>query len=211
MKLSILATVSAFTTTDQRQTRDVEEKGEKRYFQLTDMMEHYNPDFDQRKYWTYGCNCLILGDRPMSDMGYGRPVDALDTVCKQYKECQKCARAKYGDMCIGEFVEYTYGEQNGEKFCKNDAGTCERDLCMCDLAFAKAHVGAKDVFVKDYHLFWTTIPGGWEPKDDCIRGGGSADMQCCQAQADDTAFILYNADNKVCCQDGSIGNIGDQC
>jgi len=209
MKLSILATVSAFTTTDQRQTRDVEEKGEKRYFQLTDMMQHYNPSFDERKYWAYGCHCLILGDRPMSDMGHGRPVDDLDTVCKAYKECQKCARDKHGNMCIGEFVAYKYGERNGEKFCKNDAGTCDRDLCECDLAFAKAHVGAKSAFVADYHLFWTTT--GWEPKEDCLRGSGSADMKCCQAQADDTAFILYNADNKVCCRDGTIGNLGDQC
>jgi len=209
MKLSILATVSAFTTTDQRQTRDVEEKGEKRYAQLTDMMQHYNPSFDERKYWAYGCHCLILGDRPMSDMGHGRPVDALDTVCKAYKECQKCARAKYGDTCIGEFVAYKYGEKNGEKFCKDDAGTCDRDLCMCDLAFAKAHVGAKGVFVTDYHLFWTTT--AWDPEDNCIRGSGSADMQCCQAHAQDTALILYNADNKVCCQDGTIGNLGDQC
>ena len=60
MKLSILATtVSAFTTNVHR--RDVEEKGEKRYFQLVDMMEHYNPSFDARKYWTYGCHCLMLG------------------------------------------------------------------------------------------------------------------------------------------------------
>ena len=34
---------------------------ERRYFQLTDMMSHYNKDFDERKYWAYGCNCLILG------------------------------------------------------------------------------------------------------------------------------------------------------
>ena len=34
---------------------------DRRYFQLTDMMSFYNPDFDERKYWTYGCNCLILG------------------------------------------------------------------------------------------------------------------------------------------------------
>ena len=27
---------------------------ERRYTQLTDMMEHYNADFDERKYWTYG-------------------------------------------------------------------------------------------------------------------------------------------------------------
>ena len=61
MKLSIIVSVSAFTT-DNRVAREVaEEKGEKRYFQLIDMMEHYNSEFDERKYWTYGCHCLMLG------------------------------------------------------------------------------------------------------------------------------------------------------
>ena len=36
-------------------------KRSQRYFQLKEMMIHYNPDFDERKYWAYGCNCLILG------------------------------------------------------------------------------------------------------------------------------------------------------
>jgi len=43
-----------------RQSRQIDQ--ERRYNQLTDMMEHYNPTFDERKYWTYGCNCLILGN-----------------------------------------------------------------------------------------------------------------------------------------------------
>ena len=34
---------------------------DKRYSQLVDMMKNYNNDFDERKYWAYGCNCLILG------------------------------------------------------------------------------------------------------------------------------------------------------
>ena len=61
------------------------EEGSKRYSQLMSMMQNFNPDFDEKKYWAYGCNCLILGDRPMSDPGHGAPVDALDTVCKKYK------------------------------------------------------------------------------------------------------------------------------
>ena len=57
----------------------------RRYKDLKLLALHYMPDFDERKYWSYGCNCLILGDRPMSDPGYGRPVDKLDNVCKAYK------------------------------------------------------------------------------------------------------------------------------
>ena len=60
MKLSLIASVSAFTT-ENRVSRDVEEKGEKRYSQLVEMMDYYNPDFDARQYWTYGCHCLMLG------------------------------------------------------------------------------------------------------------------------------------------------------
>ena len=98
--------------------RDVTDEGDRRYFQLTDMMSHYNSDFDERKYWAYGCNCLILGDRPMSDPGHGPPVDALDTVCKAYKDCVKCARMEFGEMCIGEFVKYKYAYKNDEVTCR---------------------------------------------------------------------------------------------
>merc|ERR1712131_371414 len=38
--------------------------------------------FDEKKYWVYGCNCLMLGDRAMSEMGKGSPTDALDNGCK---------------------------------------------------------------------------------------------------------------------------------
>lgn len=34
---------------------------EKRYSQLIGMMEYNNANFDDRQYWTYGCNCLMLG------------------------------------------------------------------------------------------------------------------------------------------------------
>lgn len=81
---------------------------DRRYNQLTDMMKFENPDFDERKYWTYGCNCLIIGDRPMTDPGFGPPVDDLDRVCKVYKDCLKCARRQFGDECINEFTRYNF-------------------------------------------------------------------------------------------------------
>ena len=105
MKIALFATVSASIV---KREDDRSLDGERRYFQLKDMMEHYNADFDERKYWAYGCHCLILGDRPMSDMGRGAPVDALDTVCKKYKDCLKCARMQHGDTCVGEFYKVKY-------------------------------------------------------------------------------------------------------
>ena len=104
MKLA-LATIALVSANRRVRREEKALDGDKRYFQLTDMMSHYNSEFDERKYWAYGCNCLILGDRPMSDPGHGPPVDALDSVCKRYKDCVKCAKMTHGDMCIGEFVK----------------------------------------------------------------------------------------------------------
>jgi hypothetical protein len=33
----------------------------RRYNDLLKMVKNYNPEFDERKYWAYGCQCLILG------------------------------------------------------------------------------------------------------------------------------------------------------
>merc|ERR1712227_1184232 len=60
--------------------------------------------FDHRNYWGYGCHCFHLGDRPMTDdkpMPFGMPKDELDSQCRVYKQCQKCARMYHGDDCIG--------------------------------------------------------------------------------------------------------------
>lgn len=168
------------------------------------MMQHYNSDFDERKYWTYGCQCLILGDRPMSDPGHGPPISPLDAVCKQYKDCQKCARMAHGDMCIGEFVRYKYGQKNGDKFCKESPGSCGRALCECDLQFAKNHVSVAHHYSDDYHMFWSQT--GWNPEENCTpTPGGPVDPQCCGRQ--DGPFSLYNALSKSCC----AGEIKTSC
>jgi len=111
----------------------------RRYNDLHKIAQFYMPDFDERKYWAYGCNCLILGDRPMTEQGHGKPVDELDTVCKAYKDCVKCVQMKYGETCIGEFRKYKYGlnKRTGTATCKDEPDTCERALCECDTQFAR--------------------------------------------------------------------------
>lgn len=195
-----------------RSTRDAApvEDQTRRYFQLTKMMDFFNPVFDERKYWTYGCNCLILGDRPMSDPGHGPPVDALDTVCKKYKDCLKCARAAHGEMCIGEFVKYKFSLRqynNGNGMCQDTAGSCPRHLCECDAMFAQEHVAQAHVFTTDYHMFWSTLPNGWEPQEACPRGGGTPSTpQCCVAP--DGPAVMFNADTHTCNPaDGSVSNM----
>lgn len=64
------------------------------------------------------------------------------SACKQYKECLKCARDEFGDMCIGEFVRYGLNSRNGPPTCNDNAGTCGRALCECDKMFAQNHVNS---------------------------------------------------------------------
>lgn len=189
-----------------RSVRQAGPGDDRRYFQLVDMMEHYNPEFDERKYWTYGCQCLMLGDRAMSDPGHGHPISPLDATCKEYKDCQRCARDRFGDQCIGEFVKYRYGERNGEKVCKNQPDTCERALCECDLQFAKHHVETKDSYSDEYHMFWST--SGWDPEDPSMcypQGTPPYIPKCCGVPG--SPFVLFNAANKKCCN----GEVKKEC
>merc|ERR1712048_696638 len=195
-KMKVTLAIIAASAEAGRVARQAGIDNDRRYFQLADMMTHYNPSFDERKYWTYGCNCLILGDRPMSDPGHGKPVDALDTVCKAYKDCLKCARMTYGDQCIGEFVKYKYGLRKDEIVCRDGPNSCERALCECDAMFAQQHVAAKDVFDTKYHMFWAQQDGHpyWDPTEagQCETSGGPTEPECCRAETKDTPFRLYN-------------------
>lgn len=177
----------------------------RRYSDLLKIVQHFTPSFDERKYWAYGCNCLILGDRPMSDPGFGKPVDSLDSICKQYKDCQKCVKQKFGEDCIGEFVKYRWTKKNGGIQCKDAAGTCKRNLCECDLDFAKKMPNEIDTFNLDYHLFWSTID--WRPQEDsCLKGTGLSEPECCGSETG--PLVIYNSLNRQCCDDFSIKPYG---
>ena len=100
----------------------------------------------------------------MSDPGMGRAVDALDEVCESYKKCLKCARSKFGGSCIPEFSKYKFGESKSEIICKDKRETCRSALCECDLKFAKRHAEEGEVWNSDYHMFWSRLPTGWNPR-----------------------------------------------
>ena len=106
-----LTTVTPFQEENYRVRRDNQKRMTKRFFQLEDISEKLfsfnGKKWDHKKYWTYGCHCLLLGHHSFSNMGFGTPKDDLDKVCKKYKMCQKCVREKHGDTCIGEAVSFT--------------------------------------------------------------------------------------------------------
>jgi len=165
--------------------------------------------FDEKKYWAYGCHCFMLGDRAMSEMGHGKPTDALDNKCKAYKDCQKCVREEHGDACIGEFVRYTwkYSSKLNDFVSANDAGSCERELFECDVKFVKDSFSAKDSYSDDFHAFYTTT--GFDAEEDCPSNGGTpVEHQCCGGH--DGPWYWIGLNNNQCCNGNVIG-ANDQC
>ena len=158
---------------------------------------------------------MMIGDRPLSSAGFGPPVDALDQVCKKYKDCIRCAQARHGEHCIGERIMYNFKlRKDNQISCLNSADSCSRAICECDSAFAFDHKLHADVFDMKYHLFWSDF--GWEPREKCSSLDGrmdiphieSADPNCCGGQSN--AATLFNPIKQDCCKNGTSVSKG-QC
>ena len=194
--------------------RNLSDNGERRYDDLEAIANKYwrkqgltgKDKFDERKYWAYGCHCFILGDRPMTKMGKGSPVDALDNKCKAYKDCQKCVRGgsdikggNKGETCIGEGVRYTwkYSTKLNQFISRDAVGSCERELFECDLQFVKDIYEVKDVFDNDFHAFWSETGFDHQLESSCPTGGSApVSHECCGGQ--DKPFYWINLNNQVC-------------
>ena len=155
--------------------------------------------FDEKKYWAYGCHCIILGDRPMTEMGKGTPTDALDNGCKAYKDCQKCVRQKHGDQCIGEFVRYTWKWSTKENgfVSRDEEGSCARELFHCDVMMAYNTFDNRAAYSNDYHLFYSTT--GFDPElEGSCPSGGSAPVEhmCCGGV--NKPYYWMNMNQKEC-------------
>lgn len=75
-----------------------------RYNTLLEMIQYYSPGFDERKYFQYGCHCIIREDQ-LDKSGIGKPVDTLDGVCRKFKNCQK-VKTKI-NLSLGK-IEFDY-------------------------------------------------------------------------------------------------------
>jgi len=206
------------------------DRAEKRYNDLKDMavklwakngLRGKKNGFDERKYWAYGCHCFLLGDRPMSEMGSGKPKDALDNKCKIYKDCQKCVRENHGDTCIGEMIKYIWkwSSKLNTFESTNAAGSCQRELFECDKAFVYDTFATKDVFETEYHAFWSTQNGGQgfdhEDPANCPSGGNSPVAHSCCGGHNQPWFWMAENKNQCCAsEDGETGNVvsvNDSC
>lgn len=175
-------------------------QNDKRYEQLVETMTMANPDFSVDTFWAYGCNCLMLST--LGESGHGPAVDMIDSTCKKYKDCIRCVSMEYGEVCVEDDLKYRIRETNkGDISCKDDALTCKRAICECDLLFAQAHADVADQYNQDFHMYSSMI--GWDPEEQCYLPGSTSVPKCCGPE--EGPKLLYNsASDKKCCADGTI-------
>ena len=104
-----------------------------------------------------GCHCPNTDDGSlfMTATTHGHPVDELDALCKEYRDCLKCAQAENPDAwsaqggCEATRLEYNWDDASDSgEFCNffindknNKKNQCRRDICECDVMFAKSKFG----------------------------------------------------------------------
>merc|ERR1711935_1273232 len=118
---------------------------ERRYKDLHAITLHYNPTFDHRKQWYYGCHCLMLSDRAIfeCDKMYASELaasNALETWTTDYhgywsttgfdykdgESCKKRPGNSVPECCGGQDKPYfLYNVLNPNKQCCAD-GTIQK-------------------------------------------------------------------------------------
>lgn len=89
--------------------------------------KHYVPNRDPQSFLNYGCFC---------GKGYrgSRPVDSIDRCCQAQDVCWKKNRCY---VWLDPFIT-TYTWTCGTSGCRCTSGKrCRRNICNCDLVFAK--------------------------------------------------------------------------
>lgn len=181
------------------------------------MFEFFNPNFEFQKYWLYGCSCYVKGKNTFNAPSLGSPVDDLDSICQNYRNCLKCARDTIGSWCESDSIGYgyTFNEESKGKDvqCTDAPSTCNRAICECDRTFTSEHARLSPTWNPDFHETATTT--GWSI-DQCHRGGGGGgggernmNKQCCGGHT--SPFHIYNPRYHQCCENGSLKGIEESC
>jgi len=76
----------------------------------------------------YGCHCAAILSGQLA--GLGQPVDALDSVCKDYLGCIRCVKKQTQCQKI-DFYNYQMTPEMAVE-CLDSTGSCSRSSCECD-------------------------------------------------------------------------------
>ena len=189
--------------------------------------EYQGVKWDEKKYWGYGCHCII-GDRSITS---GLPVDRLDHACFQYKMCQKCVRDEHGDKCVGAGYRYQWNWNKRHEILEilSIPATCERELGECDRKFVHDMYRNRAVYSDAYSYHYgnfdrldspncPTVGAGANGIGGHGSGGNGAGVrnagsfQCCGGY--NTPWLWINTNHHQCCPLGNtaiVKRLGSIC
>jgi len=167
----------------------------------------------------YGCYCFREDSK--AALGQGVPVDETDSVCKSLMQCRKCIDLDFPGECDVTMGQYKYAidSNTGEIVCNNNIDTdpCKVDACHCDrefaLNFARVYKG-DDQF--DFSK-WTNRKHVARMQN---QGIPTFDSSVCENTPRDVPAVAdiccgvsgkkvpYSMDNKECCLDETLRDIG---
>jgi len=110
--------------------------------QLMDTLHQLTKFFTGHKYDRYGCYCFQNGLENAFFSGHGERLDAADSACFKFHQCQRCLGVDNGKQC-DHFTKYniTFEEDpitlEKSAQCHDEENSCGRNLCECSVAFAK--------------------------------------------------------------------------
>lgn len=217
---------------DPRFQQGIEPSILRRYKHMEKLINFYDQSITNiTKYWTYGCWCFQMGDFPLR-LGNGSPVDNVDKTCKRHKECYQCAKRDSPDgECLPEETGYRFSAKidavTGDTVveCINTPGSCRRNICECDKAFASRLPQAAegtDGWSGAHHAHY----GNFDSRSSCLARihtpGASHKVECCGQYPDRfpyrfakdnsgkqccAATTIFSADTHACC-DGVVRSTG---
>merc|ERR1712130_166829 len=162
------------------------------------------------RYCFYGCYCLPEGSHNIAAGGYGKPLDAIDKACFDFKQCYRCLIDEHEvhhpqktwagqTECRGENIGYRADlliDQDGNKSiqCTNKEGECRRNICECDKALAEKfaiHEASWDVNKHE-------IKGNFKRDDFCFKSSGGSPFRECCGNNFDFPFNQPRRENQCC-------------
>ena len=179
----------------------------------------------------YGCWCNY---KDGTYVGHGQPEDEIDHLCKDFANCIECAEIdgeqdSNGETCNAKTIGYS------AKFQSNGTGkitmTCDSDKnndCAQRTCYCNSDLQARGLAIMTQGLLdhdkYKHDRGNFSPKTDCKKStiNGEKSEDCCGEYPNRKRYMtdekeccvgknFYSSTFSVCCKDGSVVGIGDDC
>ena len=104
---------------------------------------------DQRfgRFCYYGCYCLPEGSHDIAAGGYGKPLDAIDRACFDFKQCYRCLLDEHD--AAGQTI------RNGSEYFKNWHFETLKSICHQHLS--SHYLALKSIINMDLFLVWNNV------------------------------------------------------